>query len=173
MTNHFHLLVTPGSDMAVSRVMQAVGVRYVQHFNKTYGRTGTLWEGRYRATLVETGAYLFTCHRYIELNPVRAGLVSDPRDYPWSSHAANALGMSDPLVTPHGEYLSLDSDASSRRAAYRALFHAVLPDASLEEIRTATNTGWVLGSKRFRKEVAALVSQRTERERAPRVETMR
>ena len=165
MINHVHLLVTPSSDMAVSKVMQAVGVRYVQHFNKTYGRTGTLWEGRYRSTLVDAEDYLFACYRYIELNPVRAGLVSHPGDYAWSSHAANALGTGDPLVVPHERYRALDTDAGDRLRAYRALFQTGLSDSILDEIRVATNTGWVLGSKRFREEVAALLGRRTERAR--------
>src|SRR5262245_56815399 len=103
--------MTPSSDVAIGKVLQLVGVRYVQRFNRAYERTGTLWEGRYRATVIDTDQYLLTCYRYIELNPVRAGLVRDPRDYPWSSHGANAHGASDPIVTPHELYHGLGADA--------------------------------------------------------------
>jgi len=110
MTNHVHLLVTPATPTGISRMMQSVGRRYVRRFNDTYGRTGTLWEGRHKATLVNSDQYLFACYRYIELNPVRAGLVVDPIDYCWSSHRANALGAWDPIVVPHYSYDALGSD---------------------------------------------------------------
>ena len=171
MTNHVHLLMTPTTASGLGKVMQSVGRRYVQRFNDTYQRTGTLWEGRYRATLVDSEEYLLACHRYIELNPVRAGLVGDPGDYPWSSHGANALGARDPLVTPHERYHALGGDARARQAAYRALFGETLPDSTLGAIRDATNGGWALGSKRFRDEIAALLARRTQpgrRGRRPR-----
>jgi putative transposase len=114
MTNHVHLLMTPQTEDGIGKVMQSVGRRYVQYFNFTYGRTGTLWEGRYKATLIDTERYLLTCYRYIELNPVRAGLVAGPGEYPWSSYGANALGRYDPLVTLHGQYLGLGTDPATR-----------------------------------------------------------
>jgi putative transposase len=162
MTNHVHLLVTPSTELAVARVMQSVGRRYVQRFNATYQRTGTLWEGRYRATLVEADRYLLACHRYIELNPVRARLARQPLEYPWSSHRANAFGDRDRLVSPHAEYDRLGHNRVTRHAAYRNLFGDVLTDDDLAAIRDATNRGWVLGGDRFREEVATLLERRTE-----------
>ena len=107
MTNHIHLLASPDTEKSVPKMMQSVGRRYVQHFNFSYKRTGTLWEGRYRATIVDAENYLFECMRYIELNPVRAGMVRHPRDYPWSSYRANGEGRADSLVNPHALYQSL------------------------------------------------------------------
>jgi putative transposase len=105
---------------------------------------------------------LLTCYRYIELNPVRAGLVSDPADYPWCSYRDNAFGQADPLVTPHERYWSLGSDAISRQAAYRALFEEVLDDRVLREIRESTNKRWALGSERFRNELAAQTTRHAQ-----------
>jgi putative transposase len=171
MTNHVHLLVTPTGPSGIAKVMQSVGRRYVQRFNSMHQRTGTLWEGRYKATLVDTEQYLWACYRYIELNPVRAGLVEDPRAYRWSSYRANAFGASDPLVTPRAQYDALDRDAHARQSSYRALFGEALSDSTLGAIRGATNGGWALGSKRFRDETALLLARRTEparRGRRPR-----
>ena len=170
MTNHVHLLVTPTTASSIAKVMQSVGRRYVRRFNDTYLRTGTLWEGRYKATLVDSEQYLLACYRYIELNPVRARLVADPRAYPWSSYRANAFGAADPLVTPHERYQTLGSSASDKRRAYRALCGA-LSDSTLADIRDATNRGWALGGKRFRDEMATLLARRTHprpRGRPPR-----
>jgi len=168
MTNHVPLLITPWSVKGVSKVMQSVGVRYVQRFNELYDRRGTLWQGRYRATLVEKERYLFACYRYVEQNPVRAGLVKRARDYPWSSHNANAYGRRNGAITPQERYDALGVDSATRQAAYRALFATELPDSTAWEIRFATNRGWALGSERFRKEVAALLGRRTEPRRAGR-----
>jgi putative transposase len=162
MTNHVHLLVTPSTETAIGQVMQSVGRRYVAHFNSTYRRTGTLWEGRYKATVIETEPYLFACYRYIELNPVRAGLVEHPRAYPWSGHGANAFGERDPLVSPHELYTQLGRHESARQAAYRGFFDVPLDETSVTAIRDATQKGWTLGSKKFRREIAALVGRRTE-----------
>lgn len=160
MTNHIHLLISPTTASGVSSVLQAVGRRYVQHFNQRHQRTGTLWEGRFRATIVDTDQYLFTCHRYIELNPVRAGIARDPRGYRWSSHHANAYGEADALVTPHDKYIALGRDASERQSYYRALFRQVLSDADLLDIRDATQRGWALGTKSFRDHVATTLGRR-------------
>lgn len=150
MGNHVHLLVTPGTEDGIGKMMQMVGRYYVQYFNYCYKRTGTLWEGRYRATLIDSEHYLLTCMRYIELNPVRAqGLVEHPSEYPWSSYRFNALGNQDALVTPHPEYQRLGTSEEERQAAYRQLFKARIPDTTLNEIRKATNKAWVLGSERF------------------------
>ena len=145
MTNHIHLLMTPATADGTGAVMQSVGRRYVHYFNRKYGRTGTLWEGRYRATLIDSEQYLLTCYRYIELNPVRAGLVANPGQYRWSSYGANALGLYDPLVAPHALFRALGYDDESRMAAYRALFHDGLDGRTMSAIRDATNKAWALG----------------------------
>ena len=160
MTNHVHLLVTPTTLGAIGKVMQSVGNRYVQRFNGAHQRTGTLWEGRYRATVIDTDRYLFTCYRYIELNPVRAGLTSRPDDYHWSSHRANALGWRDSLITPHERYQALGTDAAARRSAYRALFSDVFDQSTLQRIREATNGGWALGDDQFHHELARFTQRR-------------
>lgn len=149
MSNHVHLLMTARAPDGVGRAMQSIGRRYVRYFNDQHGRTGTLWEGRYRATVIETNRYLFTCSRYIELNPVRAGMVVHPMQYEWSSHAANAHGRDDPLVTPHAEYLNLGMTPKERVVAYRALFRSQLERSALEAIRDATHHAWALGDPDF------------------------
>lgn len=163
MTNHVHLLATPGTEDSVPKTLQSVGRRYVQYFNYHYQRTGSLWEGRYRATVVETENYLFECMRYIELNPVRAGMVGKIGDYPWSSYPANAGLLADALVTPHKLYRSLAVQDNDRHAAYSELAQAPLDAGMLEEIRTCTNKGWALGGGKFRHSVERL----TERRAAP------
>ena len=142
--------------------MQALGRSYVGYFNAAYNRTGTLFEGRYRAAPVDTERYLMACYRYIELNPVRAGLVVRPGDYRWSSYRANALGHIDPLVTPHERYSSLGDRTVSRRAAYRVLFKDRLDDALLHEIRESTNKRWALGGDLFRHDIAAVLARRAQ-----------
>ena len=127
MTNHVHLLVTPEHQDSIAKTLQSLGRRYVQYFNYTYGRTGTLWEGRYRATVVDAEPYLLTCSRYIELNPVRAGLVKSPAHYRHASYRHNAQGRPDPLITEHEVYRRLDRSRPRRCAAYRALFGARWP----------------------------------------------
>lgn len=148
MTNHVHLLVTPGSANGVSRMMQQVGRRYVRYFNDRYGRSGTLWEGRFRSCLVQDEVYLLQCYRYIELNPVRAGMVNDPTEYRWSSHRTNALGVESGLCTPHAAYLAL-GEGEARLAAYRALLSAELEEEPMVAIRRATQCGLALGDDRF------------------------
>jgi putative transposase len=160
MTNHVHLLVTPRDASSLGKAMQSVGRRYVQRFNSRYDRTGTLWEGRYKAVVIDSERYLFACHRYIELNPVRAGMTVHPGHYRWSSHRANALGYSDVLLTPHDAYQALGSDPRSRQAAYCALFAECIDVKTLDEIRAATNKGWALGSDQFREEVSRLSGRR-------------
>jgi putative transposase len=160
MTNHIHLLLTPDTVESIAKTMQSVGRRYVQYFNTTYQRTGTLWEGRYKATLIDTEAYLFTCYRYIELNPVRANMVSHPGEYRWSSYHANALGTYDRLVQPHHQYLSLDNHATIRPAAYRKLFRTRIDEKRFDEIRQATQKGWVLGSDHFKDKIEQILQRR-------------
>jgi putative transposase len=161
MTNHVHLLVAPQTELSLPKTLQSVGRRYVQHFNRAYERTGTLWEGRYRATLIDSERYLLTCMRYIELNPVRAGMVRHPRDYLWSSYRSHADGESDPLVQEHPLYRRLGRSAVARQAAYRQLFRAQIAQADLEAIRQATNKAWALGDVGFREKMAALTGRRT------------
>ena len=160
MTNHVHLLVTPTRPTGIARVMQSVGRRYVQHFNRWQRRTGTLWEGRYKAVVVDTDAYLLTCYRYIERNPVRAGLVAEPGAYRWSSYGANAFGWPDPLVTPHLLYLQLGRSERARRAAYRALCAVELDAWAANTLRRATESGWALGDGRFCREVERSAGRR-------------
>lgn len=148
MTNHVHLLVTPSQAVLVPRLLVALGRRYVQYFNAKHGRSGTLWEGRYRSSLVDSDAYLIACMRYVELNPVRAGVVTDPAAFRWSSHGANALGTADPLVRPHPLYLALGADDAARRAAYRDLFRD-LPGDTLGCIRDSLARGDPLASRPF------------------------
>ncbi|HSQ31404.1 MAG TPA: transposase [Gemmatimonadaceae bacterium] len=150
MTNHVHLLATPRDTSGLGKMMQSVGRRYVQIFNSQYDRTGTLWEGRYKAVVIDSERYLFTCYRYIELNPVRAGMTAHPAQHRWSSHRANALGQSDALLTPHDAYQALGGDPRSRQAAYSALYADCIDDETLRDIRSATNKGWALGSDHFR-----------------------
>jgi putative transposase len=135
MPNHVHLLATPDTGDGVGRLMQAVGSGYVRSFNARNRRTGTLWDGRYYSSLVGSDRYLWNCYRYIELNPVRAGIVVRPEDFRWSSHARNALGAPDPVVTPHSAYLSLARCYGDVPAAYRSLFTEELGEATLTEIR--------------------------------------
>lgn len=160
MTNHVHLLATPDTDTSVGKTLQSVGRRYVQYFNHTYHRTGTLWEGRYKATLIDSEAYLLTCMRYIELNPVRASMVDHPADYPWSSYGSNARGSAQPLVTAHDLYRRLGRTDSERQSAYRQLFRAHLSQSDINAIRSATNKAWVLGNDQFKAKIEKLTGRR-------------
>ena len=153
MTNHVHLLMTPPAEDALAALMRNLGQWYVQYVNRSYGRTGTLWDGRYRSCIAESAHYVLACHRYIELNPVRAGLVDGPGDYPWSSYRANAEGGEDPLPSAHPEYLGLGQDRITQRQAYRGLFDSILELPLFERIRDATNGGYPLGSESFKSEV--------------------
>ena len=150
MTNHIHLLLTPQAEDSLARLMQYLGRRYVPYINHKYCRSGTLWEGRYKASLVLQEAYLFRCYHYIELNPVRAGMVSEPGGYRWSSHAANARARPDPVVSPHPLYLALGRTSMERCRYYRSLFPKQLEPAQLGLIRTALQSGTPLGDDRFR-----------------------
>ena len=154
MTNHVHLLLSPADPHGTSALMQSLGCRYARYFNDRHGRTGTLFEGRFRATIVDTEEYLLTCYRYIEENPVRAGLAQNPASYRWSSHAANAYGAEDSLVTPHERYDALGSTSQARMAAYRGLFRYSMQQSALTSIRYATNNAKALGSDQFCRGVA-------------------
>jgi putative transposase len=137
MTNHFHLVATPRVERGLSDAMQVVGTRYVRYFNDRYERTGRLFEGPFKSSVIATEAYWFTCMRYVELNPVRAGLVSDPADYRWSSYRSNALGAGDTLVVQHPAYLSLGQSAESRQQRWRELSGEGIRPEDLFEIRDA------------------------------------
>lgn len=154
MTNHVHLLVTPEEEDGPARLMQALGRHYVRWFNTRHRRTGTLWEGRYRSAVIDSERYFLTCSRYIELNPVRAGMVRRPEEYPWSSVRANALGKPNALITPHTLYTALGRSATERQAAYQGLLRTALDDTDVARLRRATQRGTVLGRDSFVQEVA-------------------
>ena len=162
MTNHVHLLITPHEEQSLSKAMQMLGRYYVQHYNYSYQRTGTLWEGRYKATLIDSETYLLTCMRYIELNPVRANMVPHPSEHPWSSYRCNALGQPNELVKPHLEYRRLGGTNEERQAAYRQLFKYRIPENSIAEIREATNKAWVLGDDRYKRRIQKQLDRRVE-----------
>lgn len=153
MTNHVHLLMTPADETGISRVMQHVGRMYVLYINRTYRRTGTLWEGRHKASLVNAVEYLLSCYRYIELNPVRAGMVTAPEEYPWSSYRWHGWGEADALVADHSLYQQLGRDDASRQHAYRQLFLGHLPSPTLHVMREALTHNYPLGNERFRNSV--------------------
>lgn len=160
MTNHVHLLTTPTKSDAISNSMQCLGRQYVRYFNHKYQRSGTLYEGRFKSSIVQTGYYLLACQRYIELNPVRAGMVDDPADYSWSSYRAHALGAKVKMWTPHSEYLALGATSATRSLAYRKLVGEQLGGELITEIRNAGNTGLALGNEQFRREIERLTGQR-------------
>ena len=160
MTNHVHLLVTPASDESLPRTMQSLGRRYVRAINARYRRTGTLWEGRYRAAPIDSEEYFIACCRYIELNPVRARMVEHPRQYRWSSYRAHAEGKEDALAAFHAVWRRLGRSVEARQNAYRELIKQELDPAFVADLRAATNGGWALGGERFRKEIAEAAQRR-------------
>lgn len=172
MTNHVHLLLTPQEEGAIGAVMQSVGRRYVRYVNHVYKRSGTLWEGRYKASLVDSENYVLTCYRYIELNPVRANMVKHPGDYRWSSYAHNAHGQPDAALTPQAEYLRLGTRDAERQTAYRELFRHRLDNELLHSIRGALNHGLVLGSEYFKDRIEVMLDRHTRPGQAgrPRVQ---
>jgi len=159
MTNHVHLLLTSQQPDGPSCLMRDLGQRYVQHFNKSHQRTGTLWEGRFRSHIVDSETYLFTCQRYIELNPVRAGIVFSPSEYPWSSYRANAGLEGSPLIVPHELYLRLGATGDERQRRYRELFRAPPGASELEEIRRCLNSGSALGCETFLTQLETLLGR--------------
>jgi len=151
MTNHVHLLLTPAAKDSCALAMKNVGQRYVQTVNSSLARSGTLWEGRFKSCIVDSDAYVLACYRYIELNPVRAGMVNAPELHRWSSYRANAEGHANGLVTPHPIYQALGPTVERRRAGYRELCESAPPEPIVEEIRKATRIGCVAGKKREEK----------------------
>ena len=168
MTNHVHLLMTPIHGDGPSQVMKHLGQRYVQYINHTYQRSGTLWEGRFRSCLIGEEDYFLGCQRYIELNPVRADMVKHPGEYQWSSYGYNAQGFANALIRPHTLYKRLGRSILKRQEAYRELFRYELDPGLVDQIRSATNGGFVLGTERFQKEIAAMLGRRTWRGRPGR-----
>lgn len=159
MTNHVHLLATPQHEHSITHMMQDLGRKYVRYINHTYKRTGTLWEGRFKASLVDSDTYLLTCMRYIELNPVRANMVSHPGEYRWSSYACNANGKNDALISPHLLYTELDKDTVQRQFAYRELFRMHLEADQIHSIRDALNQQLVLGRDDFKDKIEKMTNQ--------------
>jgi putative transposase len=171
MTNHIHLLLTPRTLHACALLMRNLGQRYVQYFNRRYERRGTLWEGRFCSCLVDSARYVIACHRYIELNPVRAGMVSCASAYSWSSHNGNAGRGFNELLTPHAEYLALAPNETSRHAAYEGLFAAGDEPAFVAAIRDATNGGFALVGEQLKARLPADTRRRLERKQpGPRPE---
>jgi len=160
MSNHVHLLATPYASGALSSMMQALGRRYVRYFNREYHRSGTLWEGRFKSNLIQSETYLLVCQRYIELNPIRAGMVEDPADHYWSSYQAHGLGKCIKLHTPHEEYTKLGRTAAVREESYRALFDAHIDGQLVAKISSALNKGMALGNERFKDEIERLHGRR-------------
>ena len=149
MDNHVHLLVTPGTAEALPGMMQALGRRYVRYFNDRHSRTGTLWDGRYKSTLVQSESYLLTCMAYLDLNPVRAGLVAKPSEYAWSSHSHYVGQRQDKLITPHPLVWELGNTPFAREAAYAALVQGGLMHREQTAITESVLYGWALGDPEF------------------------
>jgi len=160
MTNHVHLLVTPGSTGGVSKMLQAVGRRYVRYVNDSSARTGTLWEGRFKASLVDSECDVLACYRHIELNPVRACMTAAPGDYRWSSYAANACGTHDALVTPHPAYRALALDPSQCPVRYREFVAQAIPEEEMAAIRPHVQRQRAVGSGRFQSQAEQLLQRR-------------
>ena len=168
MTNHVHLLLSAYDAGAVGGMMKVLGQRYVQHVNRVYARSGTLWEGRCRSCLVQHDLYLLSCMRYIELNPVRAGMVDHPGAYRWSSYRCNARGEANELIAPHPVFTALDAHPRIRAERYCGLFQNALQPGEVDQIRSATNGNYALGNDRFAAQLASALSRRVTPGRAGR-----
>jgi len=160
MTNHVHVLLTPKHSNSAGTLMKSLGQRYVQYINRTYKRSGTLWEGRFRSSIIQQQEYLFSCQRYIEMNPVRAGIVKHPGEYRWSSYQINGQGKESDLLSHHALYLSLGQTAAERQTAYRELFIYELEPGEIDTIRKATNGNYALGNTRFKEEISTMLGRR-------------
>ncbi len=171
MTNHVHLLLTPQSRDSISRTVQFLGRKYVGYVNHQYRRSGTLWEGRHKGSLIDSSAYALACSRYIELNPVRAGMVDAPSDYRWSSYRANAFGVVGQWLMPTREYMALGNDDQQRRHRYRELFRSSLEPEQVHAIRSCVQTGTPLGSERFRAQIEQMTGRRVGQSRRGRPRT--
>ncbi len=153
MTNHVHLLLTPSDETGISRMMALLGKNYVMYINKTYRRTGTLWEGRHKSSLIDADNYLLGCYRYIEMNPVRAGMVRKPDNYAWSSYGWHAWGRIDDLISDHDLYHALGKVSAARCKAYRELFSVNLSDDDVDQINHAWDCNYPLGNDRFKETI--------------------
>lgn len=160
MTNHVHLLITPSFTDSIPRILQHIGRQYVYYINKTYKRSGTLWEGRHKSSLVDAENYLLVCYRYIELNPVVAGMVKMPEEYPWSSYSTNGWGKCDPLVSPHEIYLRIHTEKLMREKEYRELFRTNLSVQDLHAIRESLSANQVLGQERFKEQIESALERK-------------
>jgi len=160
MKNHVHLLLTPQKIESAGNLMKRLGQRYVQYVNRTYKRSGTLWEGRFRSSIIQQQDYLFICQRYIEMNPIRAGIVNYPGEYRWSSYQVNGQGDKSDLITHHVLYQDLAHDDEERQLAYRELFRHELEPGEIDKIRKATNGNFALGSSRFAEEISEMLGRR-------------
>lgn len=168
MDNHFHLLATPSDGNGMALWMQAVGRRYVRYFNDRHGRTGTLWEGRYKSTLIQTDSYLLTCMAYMDLNPVRAGMVTDAQDYLWSSYGHHAGLRVDRLVTPHPLYWALGNTPFAREAAYAEMVRGGVSQVDQHRLTEATLQGWAVGDAEFVQALHTTTGRRAAKGRAGR-----
>lgn len=168
MSNHFHLLATPDTPEGIPQMMQSVGRRYVRYFNQRQGRTGTLWEGRYKSTLIQTERYLLACMVYIDLNPVRAGIVADPADYPWSSHGHYVGSRHDRLITPHPLYWALGNTPFARDAAYAELVRSGITAKQEQELTESALRGWALGEADYVADLQKRTARRVSKTRAGR-----
>ena len=155
MTNHIHLLATPAEKNSISLMMQYIGRHYVPYINHTYGTSGSIWEGRYKASLIHDEAYLLICMRYIELNPVRANMVKTPGAYRWSSYKANVQGQQNEILTEHALYKALGRTSDQRREAYKALFKGQVDPDELDAIRASWQSGTPLGNEYFMQKIEA------------------
>ena len=168
MDNHLHLLVTPQAEQGLSRMMQHVGRRYVQLFNRRHGRTGTLWEGRFRSALIQTDRYFLACMVYIDLNPVRAGMVTHPLAHPWSSHAHYVGARQDNWLTPHALYWAMGNTPFAREQAYAELVQAGIDENQKQALTSSTLGGWALGEEGFTQGLQPLTSRRVHKGKAGR-----
>lgn len=162
MPNHVHLLITPAATHSCARLMQRLAQLHTQYMNRTHGRSGSLWEGRFRSCLVQAEGYLIACYRYIDSNPIRAGLCADAGDYLWSSYHFNGLGLADGDISPHERYQALGITPVLRRQAYIELFKTDPRYWRMDQIRRATNGNFALGDENFKRGLVAKLGRRVE-----------
>ncbi|MCG8324059.1 MAG: transposase [Thiotrichales bacterium] len=160
MTNHVHLLMTPTDECGISKVMSLLGQHYVRYINHAYRRSGTLWEGRHKSSLIQAEEYLLLCYRYIELNPVRAGMVVSPEDYPWSSYRHHGWGEQNRLISEHNLYMQLGHDKEERCFAYREIFKAQLSERDVHRINHTIHYNYPLGNDRFKEKIEEILKCR-------------
>ncbi len=168
MTNHVHILATPCKEDGLSKMMQYLGLRYVPYINHRYNMSGSIWEGRFKASLIDSDEYLLTCMRYIELNPVRANMVKQVRSYRWSSYGANALGRSDTLVQAHTVYQALAKTREQRLKTYKALFKLGIEREEMMSINKAWQSGTPLGNDRFKANIEQVLQRKVGQNRRGR-----